>query len=380
MSLKDNISTQRIEPLDSLRGLAALCVLIYHVKFIHKLPIDSYSEFIVSRLALGVPMFFVLSSFSIFYSLEGKEFSVKSIQNYFIRRFFRIAPLYYFLVFVYFFYNGKSLLSLEYVSTLFLNLTFSFGFSPQHHDGLVAAGWSIGIEFLIYFILPVLFCLIRNYRVAIVSLLIVFFISISLSYEYGAVSYAGKGYSYKHIMVMLPFFFLGIAIFWIYKSEKIMLFISKLKYVLLFLSLLGVVLIYALYYYQEHHQNVYVNFIQYSKMYVYIAMFCFLFLILLQLSSPMALFHNKFLNYAGKWSYSIYLVHPLVIFSSKPLYDYIYSSVLNSTASFYICLLYTVVVVLILSYISYTYIESKGVDFGKELINKLKQKSINNTI
>ena len=126
--LKEKFETKRIEPLDSLRGIAALLVLVYHVKYIHKLPIDSYSEFIVAKLALGVPMFFVLSSFSIFYSLEGKDFSIKSMQYYFIRRFFRIAPLYYFLLLVYFFYYGRSLTSFNYLSTLFLNLTFSFGF------------------------------------------------------------------------------------------------------------------------------------------------------------------------------------------------------------------------------------------------------------
>jgi peptidoglycan/LPS O-acetylase OafA/YrhL len=373
--LKQNPDSKRIEPLDSLRGVAALLVLVYHVKYIHKLPIDSYSEFIVAKLALGVPMFFVLSSFSIFYSLHGKDFSINSMQHYFIRRFFRIAPLYYFLLLVYFFYYGKSLISLNYLSTLFLNLTFSFGFSPKHHEGLVAAGWSIGIEFLIYFLLPVLFCLIRSVRTAIIAFTIAFLIAVILAYEFYSISYAGESYSYKHIIVMLPFFFLGIAIFWIYKSEKIMLLLSKNRYILFFLSLIGVVLIYSLYYYQLHHVNIYVSFIKFSRIYVYIAMFLFLFLILLQLTNPVFLFHNKFFNYAGKWSYSIYLVHPLVIFSSKPLYSYIYTLFGNSTVSFYISLLYTLLVVLGLSFLAYRFIEEKGVSFGKAYINKLKQKS-----
>lgn len=371
--LKEKFETKRIEPLDSLRGIAALLVLVYHVKYIHKLPIDFYSEFIVAKLALGVPMFFVLSSFSIFYSLEGKDFSIKSMQYYFIRRFFRIAPLYYFLLLVYFFYYGRSLTSFNYLSTLFLNLTFSFGFSPKHHEGLVAAGWSIGIEFLIYFVLPILFCLIRSVKTAIIALVIVFLMAIILAYEYGSVSYVGGSYSYKHIVVMLPFFFLGIAIFWIYKSEKIMLLLSKYKYVLFILSLLGLVLIYGLYYYQLHHANIFVNYIKYSRIYVYVAMFLFLFLILLQLTNSFFLFHNKFFNYAGKWSYSIYLVHPLVIFSSKPLYSYIYTFIGNSTVSFYVSLLYTLLVVLALSFLAYTFIEEKGVNFGKVYINKLKQ-------
>jgi peptidoglycan/LPS O-acetylase OafA/YrhL len=373
---KDNLKNSRIEPLDSLRGIAALLVVVFHVKYINKLPIDSVSDFIVGKLGLGVPLFFVLSSFSIFYSLEGKDFSISSIQNYFIRRFFRIAPLYYFLLIVYFFYRGKSLLSLSYLSTLYLNTTFMFGFSPENHEGLVPAGWSVGIEFLIYFVLPILFCLIRNFKTAIISMIIIFIGSVILTYEFNAVSYIGKSYSYKNIAVMLPFFFLGIMIYYIYKTKSIMLIISKQKYLLFLLSLIGVVLIYSTHYYQITHKNGLVNFIQYAKIYVYVSMFCFLFLILLQLSNPVALFHNKFFNYAGKWSYSIYLVHPLVVFSSKPIYAFIYSNILNTSISFYLCLFYTITIVVVLSYFAYTFVELRGIEIGKKMIEKRRQNLI----
>ncbi|MCD6017975.1 MAG: acyltransferase family protein [Bacteroidetes bacterium] len=368
--------TQRIEPLDSLRGIAALLVVVFHVKYIFKLPLDPISEFVVSKFGLGVPLFFVLSSFSIFYSLDGKEFSIKSVQYYFVRRFFRIAPLYYFLLLVYFFYRHESLFSLEYLTKLYLNMTFSFGFSPANHEGLVPAGWSIGIEFLIYFVLPIFFCLIRNYKVAFISFLIVFVATIILTFEYNSLSYVGESYSYKNIAVMLPFFFLGIFIFYIYKTKSIMVMIGRKKIILFFLTLIGAFLVYATYYYQIHHKNIYVNFINYAKMYVYVSIVCFLFLILLQLSNPVSLFHNKFFNYAGKWSYSIYLVHPLVIFSSKPVYDFIYSAGLNSTLSFCFSLFYTLSVVIILSYFAFIFIETKGINAGKLLIDRLKRPAI----
>ncbi|WP_026727817.1 acyltransferase family protein [Flavobacterium denitrificans] len=374
MTTYSKIEIQRIEPLDSLRGIAAVLVMIYHLKFIFKLPIDSYSDFIISRLGLSVELFYVLSSFSIFYSLHGKEFSIQSMQSYFIRRFFRIAPLYYFLLIVFFFYNNQSLFSLQYLSNLFLNITFSFAFSPLHHEGLVPAGWSIGIEFLIYFVLPILFCLIRSVKSGIISLVVIYLISSILAYEYGSESYKGLSYSIKNLVVMLPFFFLGIMIFWIYMSSQIMNILSKCRYLLFISSLIGIALVYFFFYYQSHNDNMYGNFIKYSKLYVYIAMFCFLTVILLQLTKPIALLHNKFFNYAGKWSYSIYLIHPLVIFSSKPIYDYIYLVFPLTSISFCVCLLYTLIIVVGMSYISFRFIEETGIKKGKSIIEKFKLK------
>jgi peptidoglycan/LPS O-acetylase OafA/YrhL len=88
----------RIQELDGLRGLAILLVLIVH--FIsqegstapHSFP--SYLQRIVAMGWTGVDLFFVLSGFLI----GGILMDVRSptyFRTFYIRRFFRIVPIYY---------------------------------------------------------------------------------------------------------------------------------------------------------------------------------------------------------------------------------------------------------------------------------------------
>jgi len=310
MDLKN---TQRIEPLDSLRGIAALLVLVYHLKYIYGLPIHETLGFFIGRMSFGVPLFFTLSSFSIFYSLRNREFSVKIVQHYFIRRFFRIAPLYYCLIFIYFI-RDFNVFSLQYISNLFLNISFVFGFSPSYHEGLVPAGWSIGIEFIIYLLLPTLFCLIRDYRIAFFAFVLSCVISITLSYEYTTISYVGMSYSYKNVIVMLPFFFLGILLYYLYMLNGFVEFVYKHIFWIFILLIFSIVVIYCTYYYQLNYPGRITDLIVQTRLYLYVTIPCFFFVILMQVGRPISLLHNKFFNYARKWSYSIYLFHPLVFF------------------------------------------------------------------
>jgi len=90
-------TSSRLIQLDVLRGTAILLVIISHVPFslaipayAAALPIYIYGDF-------GVRIFFVLSGFLITHLLV-KEFSRTGqvdIQKFYLRRFFRLAPVYY---------------------------------------------------------------------------------------------------------------------------------------------------------------------------------------------------------------------------------------------------------------------------------------------
>ncbi|MEO0535486.1 MAG: acyltransferase [Cyanobacteria bacterium P01_A01_bin.123] len=93
------VSKQHFHFLDSLRGLAAFWVVLYHTKP----SIDPLKEVlpawlfipIFSKGNLGVPIFFVLSGFVIAYSLRKAEFGFLGFRNFILRRIVRLNPPYY---------------------------------------------------------------------------------------------------------------------------------------------------------------------------------------------------------------------------------------------------------------------------------------------
>lgn len=76
---------RRIPELDALRGLAAVVILIYHLRLVKVMPI----------LGSSVDLFFVLSGYLITAILLRDLGKPKALRNFFIRRSLRIWPIYY---------------------------------------------------------------------------------------------------------------------------------------------------------------------------------------------------------------------------------------------------------------------------------------------
>ena len=87
--------------VDSLRGIAVLGVLLVHTgQRVAGLPalVDAATNF----GAYGVHLFFVASAFTLFTSLNQRSRSERRpTLNYFLRRLFRIAPLFWLAVLFY---------------------------------------------------------------------------------------------------------------------------------------------------------------------------------------------------------------------------------------------------------------------------------------
>jgi len=85
----------RLPFIDALRGLAIFGVFIVHSsQSIDGLP--RWLSSLASQGARGVQLFFVISAFTLFLSLSTRRKNEKRpTLNFFIRRFFRIAPLFY---------------------------------------------------------------------------------------------------------------------------------------------------------------------------------------------------------------------------------------------------------------------------------------------
>lgn len=150
--MKEN--SERLYGLDHLRTVAIILVLLYHYRaFKHPGWIDSIGRFGWT----GVDLFFVLSGFLISSQLfkENKCNRKISLKTFYIKRFFRIFPAYFFTVFLYFtfpFFREREALSPIWK---FVTFTQNYGLDVISR-GTFSHAWSLCIEEQFYLILPLL--------------------------------------------------------------------------------------------------------------------------------------------------------------------------------------------------------------------------------
>lgn len=162
----NNVSTgalNKLQYIDLTRGIAILGVLAVHSEqkvadLFHLVrSIFNYGQ-------LGVQLFFIASAITL--CLSMKERRENSSFNFYVRRYFRIAPLYYtaivfyFIWRIFFSYVESGLIAIhEKYSFLgvFENLLFLHGFDPRNFSFVVPGGWSIAAEMCFYAVFPLLF-------------------------------------------------------------------------------------------------------------------------------------------------------------------------------------------------------------------------------
>lgn len=83
---------------------------------------------------------------------------------------------------------------------------------------------------------------------------------------------------------------------------------------------------------------------------------------------------NRIFEYMGERSFSIYILHPVVIFFSKDHLFRTYEAlqpVLGSSAIF-VCAILTIALVLVFAEFTYRLIEGPGIKFGRNLVTQWK--------
>ncbi|NBO20302.1 MAG: acyltransferase [Proteobacteria bacterium] len=153
----------RIHGFDILRGLCALSVAIYHMThWRHSADLNNVG-------LIGVNIFFILSGASITIAYADRLRSGLPFVNFLGQRVFRLAPLFWVLLLIVIIQRHLPL------SQALLNGSFLFGFANAGEVSMVPGGWSLGIEFLFYFIFPVfLFLLGGTYRPVLVLLFLTY--------------------------------------------------------------------------------------------------------------------------------------------------------------------------------------------------------------
>lgn len=96
---------KRVPELDGLRGLAILLVLVFHYVSQQGMATPGSAPALLQRFVImgwsGVDLFFVLSGFLIGGILMDARESPTYFKPFYVRRFFRIIPIYYLWIFLY---------------------------------------------------------------------------------------------------------------------------------------------------------------------------------------------------------------------------------------------------------------------------------------
>ena len=377
--LMDSLS--KFEYIDLLRGLAILGVIAVHSQ--EQIPkLFQITRSIFNYGQLGVQLFFVASALTLCLSMTERKESTPI--KFYIRRFFRIAPLYYFGIAIFFlwrvakeYYKTNEINIPSGYSTIGVveNLLFLHGFHPKNFNFVVPGGWSIATEMAFYAIFPILFMIQSKLQFNEFLKFTLIIISISFISQYVAIeiiqpALAVKGiinsiqvnddfgFMYCSIVNQLNVFLIGMLAFKKLKEANI----SNL--ILVFAVLLCCVSCFLLN--TTTFKTGYNGFIHP----ILSAMAFGIFAIKLSNIKSFTNTATKYLINIGKVSFSMYLLH--FLFLDIVNYTYkktIFKIILNPESQLIILFFTLTVITYIAAKFSYKILEKPSINFGKRFIN-----------
>jgi peptidoglycan/LPS O-acetylase OafA/YrhL len=167
--MKNLLHRSQTQFLTGIRGYAALGVIMVHCSGAFK----GHNEYVDNFLNFGkygVVAFFVLSAFSLSISMHhSPPNSKRNLAHYFIRRFWRIMPLYAIVcvaVWAMINFTGNMLtpsgVSSSSGTDLFMHLSLLNAFNHKYAHSIIGVEWTIQLEMLAYLFLPILYYITKN--------------------------------------------------------------------------------------------------------------------------------------------------------------------------------------------------------------------------
>lgn len=352
-----------------MRGWAILGVLLVHTTIYgHNTFPASITRFL-GQGARGVQLFYIISALTLFMSYKyriNKELNVDL--NFFIRRFFRIAPVFYLGIIYYIFQNG---LHTDFASgynfilnrwNIISSVLFVHGFSPFWIDSVVPGGWSIAVEMTFYAFVPFFFKRIKSLNQAFVFFLICIISSFTLTQIIKYFVPYGEGiwhdYLFLYFPSQLPVFALGIILYFLINDHQ-----KKGEFEVRINSI--IMLIFILIVTARH-----------LPVHIWVSFF-FVFFVLLLSFREYKLLVNNLICFIGKISYSIYIFHLGILYwmNKFNMIDYLQPiNLRNISINFCVRFLLLSLFSISFSYISYKLIEQPSQKLGKKLIMSLDSK------
>lgn len=366
MEVKNNNQNIYFANLDLLRFIAAFMVVIAHAYegwcgwwgfpgFMsqnedHKTltAFGGYLNNTIKNGGFGVDVFFLISGFLITYILlvEKNSTGKIDIKKFFIRRGFRIWPLYFLLVAIApFIVSWLQKPSPDYLSTaLFYNNFHSMW--TQAWEYPFAHFWSICVEEHFYLVWPFLVAFIPN-KYLLNTFWTVLIISVFARFGF---NYSGKGFYYLYLHTLSRMDVLAIGAIGAYMYFNKTLRFTKPKYVRLLLYTLFVVI------YASEAYNMYDGaFLACFRKYFYVGIVAIGMLNFLLNPDPLISFTKKnIFHYLGKISFGVYMYSNILIpiIIEKIIVQY-------NMVNMYFYFLLNIILTIIISVISYELFEKQ---------------------
>lgn len=362
------MESSRYDYLDSLRGIGVLCVVMVHTGQYGRFNVPGLVSYFVSQGEKGVQLFYLVSAFTLFLSMKNRfTRELNPIGNFFIRRFFRVAPMYYIAIAVYLSVYGFGprywLGDVQNISVLNIlsNITFLHGFNPYWINSVVPGGWSIGVEMTFYCILPLLFSKIKTINHAVNCFAVSIFVRTILyqllsRFNPIGSDYLWSNYLFLYIPSQFPVFCLGIIMYFILIEKQSFFDISYKTLFVLSLCRLVDLFTGRGYFWAGH--------IIFALVFLLFAMS------ISKYKNRIAV--NPVFSYLGKISFSMYLVHfGVLIFLTKINFiDFAENGIINFVIRFIIVVGLSAAI----STISYNVIEQPFQKIGKKIIDKIEER------
>lgn len=340
----------KLEGVHGLRGLAALLIVLFHLKAVPGIPLPPPFAGLVGQLYLSVMLFFVISAFALTHTSRR---SPATLAAYAIKRFFRIAPLFY-AVLAFILWRG----GLPDWHVLLANLTFTFNLVPGFEESLVWAGWSVGVEMVFYALLPALLALCRDWRRAAAACAGA--LALSLWLWSVLLGHPGLPANYVYFFVgsNLVSFVAGIAAYRLFerlrggggaRARALVPWVALALLVAASGDVLGLA----------------------SRLpgaFVAAHGLAFAAACLWQAVRPSAALRLRALQWLGDRSYSIYLLHPIVIVLLMPRYEGLWAALgVTGGAAYLAAAAVTLPAVFAAAEVTYRLVETPGIALGARL-------------
>ena len=354
---------QQLDFIDAFRGWAILGVLLVHSALITTPP--TWLQPLTEYGARGVQLFYLVSAFTLFYALDQRRDKADQhpVIAFFIRRFFRIAPLFY-ITFIlslivsglgarYWAPNGVSLTNI--ITTLF----FVNGWHPEWINAIVFGGWSIAIEMNFYLLVPILYRFIKKLWVAVLCVPIAFIgghaIANLIAAYYAPYYPAEQQYlvdSWQHLLSLpneLYVFMCGIALYFLWRDHRHLFDRIPPVFHEIGFYALTIILIASFYVLPSTP--------------LIVCLFAALVLLGSTVRSPLVT--SRPIRFLGQISYSLYLLHFFVYSALEKL---VFNTHSTGFAPWFATLGLELFIAVPLAYVSYRLIEKPGQILGAKLI------------
>jgi len=381
----------KLQYIDSLRGAAIIMVITSHVGDVLRNLSDGIFAMSDSGV-FGVQLFFVVSAFTLCLTMDERQ-EDRKLTKFYLRRYFRIAPLYYCGILLYFtFYTFQPILygdapSFPVVYTLpniAANLLLVNDLFPGHaNNSIVPGGWSIGTETTFYLIFPLILFLyqrIKNSEAALIampliglalSLAGVYFLDYTL-HAVGKVDFWNyiryrTSFLYFSLLCQLPVFLIGMSIYFMLKKHETISRFSVWASAAAFVAF-AFFAIYLRVFFKTQ-----INWMPFT------AGISFIFLFILFREVPAL--SKKWLSRIGELSYSIYLLHFMFAWEGTRMLHYLLIEYFSTDIILILGTAFTLLITVKLAELTERYIEKPGIALGKRIIGNLRRKpALPNTI